>query len=160
MVFDKFQMTFLPIAKAPVKDDSEVVHNKNSRKNRQQLSRAEYEAVQVMWRLTKFIGPKQVPEMEGFRRGAVNELANGLSSEGLLATLNGLDSFNGYYPEQHDCLYVNLCYIHPVKYKKSRPYIDDYLALVFGQQWEIATGYEALGFLYEPIMGGCIEINK
>lgn len=97
--------------------------------------------------------------MEGFCQGAANELANGLSSETLLATLHRLDALNGYYPEPQDCLYISLSYRHPEKHKKSRPYIGAYLAFIFDQQWKIATGYEGMRFLYAQIMEGYIEIR-
>ena len=159
MALDQFSVVFLPVIQTPVIGDLAVVPNKNSRRNSQKLSRAEYEETQLMWRFFRFLGPAQEEEMDGFRQGAANELANGLSSEFFLSALNRLDSLNGYYPEQQDCLYINLHYRHPEKHKKSRPYIGAYLAFIFDQQWKIETGYGGLRFRYEQLMEGYIEIK-
>ncbi|SDG26841.1 hypothetical protein [Epilithonimonas hungarica] len=135
--------------------EPEVVHNKNSRKNRIQLTKTEYEEIIIEWRLSKYV--KQVEydinSCEFFPISPSEELNNGISAESILEFINSNLIFD-YLPQNNDMLKISMKYVHPTIHRKRRPYIGNYISFIYKNKWSINEGFEHIDNIYETVQEG------
>ena len=149
------KLNFIVDKKEDTSTEKKVIHNKNSRRNKIKLSKGDYEQTLIKWVLFKYVGPKEVNPMDSefFPTPSSKCLNNGLSADSILKLLNSSLVFDFYQPKENDKLNIRMEYKHPEMYRKSRPYIGDFISLIFRKKWEINKGFEHIHNSY-------IELNE
>lgn len=136
----------------------EVIHNKNSRKNKLKLSKVEYEQIKIVWTLSVYTERKKPDGIDWQYKSSSDKLSNGITGSQILKKLNSSNVFEDYTPKENDCLSISLAYLHPVNNNKSRPYIGDYISFIYSDCWNLNSGYDHINNCYEKLMEGEIEI--
>jgi hypothetical protein len=139
-----------------------VVHNKHNRKNRFKLTKNEYEETRVRWSLSKFLRKTvyNPNDCEFIPMSSSDMLSNGLSNNEVLKHLNSDISFDNYIPQDNDYLKIWQEFKHPEMYKKSRPFIENYISFIFKGEWHCNTGFEHIDNVYEDVFEGDVYFSK
>ncbi|MGX7666669.1 hypothetical protein [Flavobacterium pedocola] len=160
------QIEFITIEQKKVQVDAikPITHNKNSRRNKTKItvSREEYEAIVIKWKLRKFIGIREDNNsgIDWVYQGAAQELKNEMTAESILKFLNNTTVFDfAYEPKQNDELIIELEYvIAGIKGKYSRPFIGEYISLLYNdEKWTSNKGYDSIYFIMEDFKEGIIK---
>jgi hypothetical protein len=141
-------------------NDDRVIHNKNSRKNKIKLSKAEYEEIKVVWTLSEYKGRREYDGIDWRYQSSSDKLGNGILGSQILQKINSSNVFEDFTPKENDYLSIRLEYIHPAKNNKSRPYIGEYISFIYTDSWNLNKGYDHIDNCYEIIMEGEIVIDK
>ncbi len=132
--------------------EKKTTYNKTSRKNKVKLSKEEYEETIIKWDLFEFLHTKD--EHFGMPWSSSKSLNNGLSANSILKYLNSNLVFDFYTPKENDNLMIRMEYKHPETNRKSRPFIGDFISLIFKREWEINKGFEHIDNSYKEIEQG------
>ncbi|WP_299229671.1 hypothetical protein [uncultured Psychroserpens sp.] len=141
--------------------EKKIVHNKNSRRNKIKLNRDEYQETVIKWSLSKYLQPvKENPlNTEFFPISSSKSLSNGLSADSILKYLNSNLVFDFYELKENDKLNIRMEYKHPEMYRKSRPYIGNFISFIFKMEWEINKGFDHIHNSYTELNEGKIIIE-
>ena len=141
--------------------EKKIIHNKNSRRNKIKLSRDEYQETIIKWSLSEYIQPVEDNPLnsEFFPMPSSKSLNNGLSADSILKLLNSNLVFDFYQPKENDKLNIRMEYKHPEMYRKSRPYIGDFISFIFKIEWEINKGLDHIHNSYKQLSEGEIIID-
>lgn len=131
-----------------------IIHNKNSRKNRITLRLREYQKTLVTWSISRYKSKMEYNGIDWQPHSSGKELNNGISYEVILSAINSKNVFENYLPRENDILKVRLEYIHPKKHKKSRPYINNFMSFIYDKKWRLNKGFEHIHNSYEIIAEG------
>lgn len=136
-----------------------IIHNKNSRKNRIKLSSEEYQEKLIVWSLRRYISKIEYQGIEWQYISSGKKLNNGIFYEEILLVINSENIFENFSPKENDLLTIRLEYKHPEKHRKSRPYINDFISFVYEQEWRLNKDFEHIHNSYEIIAEGKIIIG-
>ncbi|KAB1154249.1 hypothetical protein F7018_14865 [Tenacibaculum aiptasiae] len=138
-----------------------IIHNKNSKRKKLKLNRNEYQETVLKWTLFKYLQPAEDNPLnsEFFPLPPSNSLNNGLSADLILKYLNSNSVFNFYKLKKNDKLNIRMEYKHPEMYRKSRPFIGDYISFIFKIEWEINKGFDHIYNSYKLLNEGIIIID-
>lgn len=141
--------------------EKKIIHNKNSRRNKIKLSRDEYQETVMKWSLFEYLQPvKDNPlNTEFFPLSSSKSLKNGLSADSILKYLNSNLVFDFYELKENDKLNIRMEYKHPEMYRKSRPFVGDFLSFIFKKEWEINEGFDHIHNSYKELNEGKIIID-
>lgn len=159
MTHKNINYIFSIIDKEPIVN-AEIIHNKNARKNRIKLSKAEYEETFMEWTLSKYIKKIEydINNSEFFPMSSSRELSNGVSAESVLKAINSDLVFENL-PEPNDRLSIRMDYLHPTINNKTRPYIGKFISFIYKTEWFIDEGFEHIDNIYETIQEGLLIIK-
>lgn len=149
------------IIKAPdlLIEQKEIIHNKNSRKNKIKLSSEEYLETLITWSLSKYKGKMEYNGIEWQYQSSGRKLSNGISYETILPIINSNNIFENYLLEENDILKIRLKYKYPEKHSKSRPYINNFISFIYDKEWRLNKAFEHAHNSYEIIAEGEIIIS-
>lgn len=155
----KINIAFVKKISHSLQEQKEIVHNKNSRKNRVKLNLKEYNKTIIIWSLSNYKGKMEYNGIDWQYLSSGKELNNGISYEIILPVLNSENIFENYLPKDKDILKIRLKYIHPEKDGKSRPYINNFISFVYDKEWRLNRAFEHAHNSYEIIAEGEIIIS-
>ena len=156
MLESELKLDFIVDTKEASTSFNKIIHNKKSRRNKTKLSKDEYQKTIIKWSLSQYVHPVKYDPFnaEFFPFTSSKFLNNGLSADSILIYLNSNLVFDFYEPKQNDKLTIKMEYKHPQKHRKSRPYIDDFIILIFNKKWEINEGFNHIDNVYKQIAEG------
>jgi len=134
-----------------------IIHNKNSRKNKFKLTSEAYQENIILWNLSQFEKERIYDGIEWQYQSSRDHLSNGFSAEKILNLLNSRPLFESYLPRENDFLKIWLEYKHPVIHNKSRPYIGDFISFIYNEKWKLNNGFDHINFEYETLQEGEIK---
>ncbi|MBM6499243.1 hypothetical protein H9X54_008000 [Flavobacterium macrobrachii] len=139
-------------------ENPEIIHHKNSRKNKKVFNRNEYESKEILWSLQKYIGEEIYNGIDWQYQGSAQELSNGLTALKIVSILNSDYVFDfDYEPNENDLLSIKLDYLKSTLKGKSRPFIGEYISFIFKNgKWEINNGYDHISKVYKNYKEGKI----
>ena len=139
---------------------TELIRNKNSRKNKLKLSKTDYEETKIEWTLFKYIKELEYDSngCEFLPESPSQQLNNGISAASILEIINS-DLIFEYLPQRNDMLNISMEYLYATINNKSRPYIGNYLSFIYKDEWLINKGFEHIDNIYEIISEGIIEVT-
>ncbi|WP_298417402.1 hypothetical protein [uncultured Kordia sp.] len=142
--------------------EQKVIHNKNSRKNKIKLSKEEYEETLIKWCLFKYVQPlnDNLFNTEFFPLTPSEVLNNGLSANFIANYLNSNLVFDFYQPKENDKLTIRMEYKLSEINRKSRPYIGDFISLIFTKEWKINKNFNHIHNSYSEVKHGNLTIIK
>ena len=140
--------------------DEELIHNKNSRKNKLKLTKSEYEEYETIWSLSKYLSENKYDGIDWQYQSSSEVLNNGIDFTQINDALKTTKIFENVTLEQNDLLTIKLEYKYPEINKKTRPFIDNFISLIFDRQWKLNKGFEHIDNIYKEIKNGKIIINK
>ncbi|WP_160136203.1 hypothetical protein [Chryseobacterium sp. c4a] len=152
-------ITFILKKAENIIDNKESIHHKNSKKNKINLSRLQYEKTTILWKLSKFLRKEEDNGIDFQYQSSSSQLNNGLSYESMLSLLNSQSVFENYQPKENDCLAIWMEYKHTEINKKTRPYIGNYISFIYSGTWKLNKGFEHLYNLYETLYEGELQIS-
>lgn len=159
MTDKKLNIQFLTIeTETKSVENPEIIHHKNSRKNKEVFNRNEYESKEIHWSLQKYISEEVYNGIDWQYQGSAQELSNGLTALNIVSILNSDYVFDfDYEPNENDLLRIKLEYLKSSFKGKSRPYIGEYISFLFKNgKWEINNGYDHISKVYENYKQGKI----
>ncbi len=135
---------------------SEIIHNKNTRKNKEKIGREEYLKTSLKWDFRKYDGKiiHNSSDCEFFPMSSSKELNNGLSAESITEFNNKNETFEHFEIGKYDQLIIRMNYVYPEMYRKRRPYIGSFISLIFEVEWNINTGFDHIEYHYKDIASG------
>lgn len=159
MTDKKLNIQFLTIeTETKSVENPEIIHHKNSRKNKEVFNRNEYESKEIHWSLQKYISEEVYNGIDWQYQGSAQELSNGLTTLSIVYILNSDYVFDfDYEPNENDLLRIKLEYLKSSFKGKSRLYIGEYISFLFKNgKWEINNGYDHISKVYENYKQGKI----
>ncbi|MDY0932509.1 hypothetical protein [Chryseobacterium sp. CFBP8996] len=155
----KINIEFIIKKQNPILKEKDLIHNKNSRKNKLKLTPVEYNEILIFGNLSEFKKKIQYDGIDWQYQSSRNTLNNGLLAETVLSILNSGIIFANYSPQKNDFLKIWLEYKYPIIHNKSRPYIGDFISFIYNEEWKINNGYDHIDFEYETLQEGEIKIS-
>ncbi|WP_430411256.1 hypothetical protein [Kordia sp.] len=137
-----------------------LIHNKNSRRNKIKLRKEDYEETILKWCLFEYIQPVEDNPYDTafFPLTSSEALNNGLSANSIINYLNSNLVFDFYQPKENDKLTIRMEYKFPKMYRKSRPYIGDFISLLFNTEWKINRNFDDIYASYKEVKHGKLSI--
>lgn len=135
-----------------------IIHNKNSRKNKLKLINEEYQEKIILWNLSRFEKDRNYDGIEWQYQSSRDQLNNRFSAENILKLLNSKSVLENYLPQENDFLKIWLEYKYPSMHNKSRPYISDYISFLYDYKWKLNKGFDHIDFEYKVLYEGEIKI--
>lgn len=157
----KLKLNFVVEKNEITTTEKKIIHNKNSRRNKIKISKDEYQKTVIKWSLYKYLQPPgdNPLNIEFFPLSSSKSLNNGLSADSILKYLNSNLVFDFYELKENDKLDIRMEYKHPEVYRKSRPFIGNFISFIFKEEWKINEEFEHIHNSYKELNGGKIIID-
>jgi len=154
MIYSQNKIEFIIKDGSSSNSHEEIIHNKNSRRYKLNLTTSQYHETRIFWNLSS----SKFRDDLGFEfyqyQSSRNKLNNGLLAETIVSLLNSTKIFGNYAAQKNDFLKIWLEYKHPIIHNKSRSYIGDFISFIYNEEWKINNGYDHTDFEYETLQEG------